>query len=172
MTILSIRFFIFVFFLLFFYYLLPQKYQWPLLLLASFLFYLLAGTPFTSLFLFFSIVSTYWGGIFIGTNNKHKNLSFALTVLSNLGILIVLKYTDFIFSSLGFSLASSKFSFILPLGLSFYTFQVIGYITDVYRGLIPPEKNIGKYALFCCFFPQIISGPIGRFGELAPSLFS
>ncbi len=172
MTILSIRFFIFVFFLLFFYYLLPQKYQWALLLLASFLFYLLAGTPFTSLFLFFSIVSTYWGGIFIGTNNKHKNLSFALTVLSNLGILIVLKYTDFIFSSLGFSLASSKFSFILPLGLSFYTFQVIGYITDVYRGLIPPEKNIGKYALFCCFFPQIISGPIGRFGELAPSLFS
>ncbi len=172
MTILSISFFIFVFFLLFFYYLLPQKYQWPLLLLASFLFYLSAGNPFTSVFLLFSIVSTYLGGILVEKKGRYKGLFFALTVFSNLGILIVLKYTDFILSSFGFSLSPSRFSFFLPLGLSFYTFQVIGYMTDVYRGLIPPERNIGKYALFCCFFPQITSGPIGRFGELAPSLFS
>jgi len=96
-----------------------------------------------------------------------------------LGILAMVKYTDFVISNLntilGWIGADRQFGFMrfaLPMGISFYTFQTVGYLVDVYREKAKPETNILKLALFVSFFPQVIQGPISRFGELTQTLFS
>lgn len=99
-------------------------------------------------------------------------------LLLNLGILAAVKYTNFfisnvngILSALGNRGQLSFFTLALPLGISFYTFQAIGYLIDVYRGTVPAEKNPFRFALFVSFFPQLIQGPISRFGDLSKTLF-
>ncbi len=99
-------------------------------------------------------------------------------LLLNFGILFVIKYLNFTIININWALGifgrQGGLSFVtlaLPLGISFYTFQTMGYIIDVYRGKYPPEKNIGKLALFVGFFPQLIQGPISRYDDLAKSLY-
>lgn len=111
---------------------------------------------------------------------KRKRLTvFVLCLLVNLGILAVVKYADFFVSNLNGVVdafgGTGNLTFIslaVPLGISFYTFQSIGYLTDVYRGTIKAERNIFKFALFVSFFPQLIQGPIGRYGALSETLYS
>lgn len=99
-------------------------------------------------------------------------------ILFNFGLLAVVKYTDFVLGNVNGLLG--LFSgpqvplphFLLPMGISFYIFQSMGYLLDVYRAKYPPEKSLGKTALFVSFFPQLIQGPISRFDALAPSLLS
>lgn len=100
-------------------------------------------------------------------------------ILINVGILAAVKYTNFFITNINSILSSfgqsGKLSFVslaLPLGISFYTFQAMGYLIDVYRGTIPAEKNIFKFALFISFFPQLVQGPISRFGDLSKTLYS
>lgn len=100
---------------------------------------------------------------------SQKKLWVALCFITNLSILFFFKYFDFainninnILSTLNMGIIQPEFEIILPVGISFYMFQALGYIIDVYRGDVPSEKNIFKYALFVSFFPQLISGPIGR----------
>ena len=102
-----------------------------------------------------------------------KKLTVALCLLVNLGILFVFKYFDFfleninaVLSVFNISVIESGFSLILPVGISFYTFQALSYTLDVYRGTIRAEKNLVKYALFVSFFPQLVAGPIERSGNL------
>jgi len=101
---------------------------------------------------------------------------FLLGLIPVLGILIVTKYTNFFianFNQVSSGFGGWKLSFvtlIVPMGISFYTFQAVGYLADVYRETIPAEKNFLRYALFISFFPQLIQGPISRYGDLAPSL--
>ncbi|HZX20768.1 MAG TPA: MBOAT family O-acyltransferase, partial [Clostridia bacterium] len=99
-------------------------------------------------------------------------------MILNFGILAVVKYTNFAISNINYIYRSfgseRQFSFwnlILPMGISFYTFQTMGYIIDVYRGKHPPERNIFKLALFVSFFPQLVQGPISRFDDLSQTLF-
>lgn len=99
-------------------------------------------------------------------------------ILINIAILATVKYTNFLIANvndvLGAFGKTEKISFvtiILPLGISFYTFQAIGYLIDVYRGTVHAEKNLFKYALFISFFPQLVQGPISRFGELGETLY-
>ena len=99
-------------------------------------------------------------------------------LLFNLGILAVLKYTNFMISNINGILhafgSDNELSFlnlVLPMGISFYTFQTMGYIIDVYRGTCKAEKNFFKLALFVSFFPQLVQGPISRFSDLAKSLY-
>lgn len=99
-------------------------------------------------------------------------------LLLNLGILAAVKYANFvisnlngIFSALGRGEPLSFFSLALPMGISFYTFQALGYLIDVYRGTVSAEKNPFKFALFVSFFPQLIQGPISRFGDLSKTLY-
>ncbi|MBF7097029.1 MBOAT family O-acyltransferase [Alkalibacter mobilis] len=99
-------------------------------------------------------------------------------LLLNFGILFFIKYINFTIANINWFIDRlndrETLSFIdiaLPLGISFYTFQTMGYIIDVYRGKYPPEKNFGKLALFVSFFPQLIQGPISRFDDLAKTLF-
>ena len=101
----------------------------------------------------------------------------ALSLLINLGILFFFKYFDFVFENLnalcshaGIILNRPAFDVLLPVGISFYTFQALGYTIDVYRGEIPAEKNFLRYALFVSFFPQLVAGPIERSKNLLRQL--
>ncbi len=111
--------------------------------------------------------------------DKKRKAVLIAAICINIGILSVFKYTDFAVSNVTSLLASfgletrhAGFNLLLPLGISFYTFQSTGYIIDVYRKQAKAEKNFFKTALFVSYFPQIIEGPIGRFGKLAPQLFA
>lgn len=186
------------------YYLVPKKCQWPLLLAASYIFYFLAGAGYL-IYILVTTLTVYFAARMIDKNagrqsdylKEHKTeLSkeekkaykekqrkvrlrwMILCLLLNLGILAVVKYTNFfIFNVNGIIKAfggTAQLSFItlaLPMGISFYTFQAVGYLIDVYRGTVPAEKNPFRFALFVSFFPQLIQGPISRFGDLAKTLF-
>lgn len=106
---------------------------------------------------------------------KHqKQIFIFICCLINIGILCVLKYTGFfvdIVNSMGATLTSPDW-IVLPLGISFYTFQAIGYVVDVYRGVCDAQKNPLRLALFVSYFPQMFQGPIGRYDKLAPQLYS
>ena len=109
---------------------------------------------------------------------KKKKRILIPTLLFNFGILAVLKYSGFVtenlnllFAKIGIETELPVFRFLLPLGISFYTFQSMGYLIDVYREKQEPERNFCKLALFISFFPQIVQGPISRFGTLAEQLF-
>jgi len=148
------------------------------------------------LFLVFSIVSVYFCGIIIGKMtktqktqaksnpenkkaikkafDKKKRLIILIACLLNFGILCLLKYSGFAVENINSLLHTTLTSpewIIMPLGISFYTFQCISYVVDVYRGTTKPEKNIFRFTLFVSYFPQIFQGPIGRHNELAPQLF-
>ena len=108
-----------------------------------------------------------------GPVRRRKNLWVALSFVSNLAILFFFKYFNFaadslvrILSAAGVHAAVPRFDVILPVGISFYTFQALGYTVDVYRREVRPEKNFFKYALFVSFFPQLVAGPIERSGNL------
>ena len=105
---------------------------------------------------------------------KYRKRIFVLALLCDLGILAALKYTNFLIGNVnaitGASLASVDW--VLPLGISFYTFQTVSYVIDVYWEKIPAERNPLKVALFTSFFPLLIQGPISRFGDLSETLFS
>lgn len=109
---------------------------------------------------------------------RNRKLIFLVALVLNLLLLGVIKYTNFALESLtrvwnalaGASAAPVKIDFLVPLGISYYTFQSIGYLIDIYQGKYAAESNYGKYALFVTWFPQIIQGPIGRYNHLGPQL--
>ncbi len=199
----SYSFILFLCVLILLYYLVPQKLQWKLLLVGSFVFYFFSGWT-NLVYILVTIMSTYWVGLKIDELNKKqdkylsenkgqitkdekklykekiksKQWKFLLACLIfNLGILAVIKYTNFAISNINsiftlFKMNELSFvNLILPMGISFYTFQTMGYIIDVYRGKYEPERNIGKLALFVSFFPQLIQGPISRFDDLSQTLY-
>lgn len=109
---------------------------------------------------------------------KKRRLVLALILVLNFGIMIFLKYYNFgaetinsLFAAVGIGKRFPWLRLLLPLGISFYTFQSCGYIIDQYRGKYEPDRNIFKFALFVSFFPQIIQGPIGRYSDLAHQLY-
>ena len=115
---------------------------------------------------------------FKNKTKRNKRLVMALCLVLNFGILAFLKYYNFfagslndVFGTFGMSFSVPTLTLFLPIGISFYTFQTMGYIVDVYREKFPAEKNIAKLALFVSFFPQIIQGPIGFYDKLAHQLY-
>ncbi len=111
--------------------------------------------------------------------NKRKKRIVVLMLLINFGILFVLKYLPVLAKPIGELISYMRpdfempvFQFLLPLGISFYTFQAMGYLIDLYRDKFKPEENLAKFALFLSFFPQIIQGPISRYDELAKQLYA
>ncbi|RII36649.1 MBOAT family protein [Clostridium chromiireducens] len=194
----SINFIIFFLIISFLYYLVPKKIQWIFLLVVSLIFYMYAGPKFI-IFIVITTITTYYCAIFIEKKSenqqilnsnvdetdkninivrRHKSFILIIALIINIGILFFLKYYNY-FINLGNSIfeiwdISTRFptlTLILPLGISFYTLQAIGYCIDVYRNKYEPEKNIFKYALFLLFFPQILQGPIGRYDSLAAQIY-
>lgn len=185
------------------YYLVPKRGQWPLLLAASCLFYAASGPQYL-LYILVTACTVYAAALCIETNalrqkayikahkeelsreerkayqngQKRVRLRWLIAcLLLNLGILAVVKYSNFIIGNLNGVIRAfgggEPISFLklaLPMGISFYTFQAIGYLVDVYRGAVPAEKNPFKFGLFISFFPQLVQGPISRFGELSKTL--
>lgn len=152
------------------YFILPKKLKRVFLLLASYFFYSCWNLKY-SLLMLFSTVATYGTAIamdMVGAKQK-KKLYLGLCFFVNLAILFVFKYysftVNFINKILGIAALSIDMPVIdvlLPVGISFYTFQALGYIVDVYRGEIKAERNFINYALFVSFFPQLVAGPIER----------
>ena len=151
------------------YFLLPFKIRWILLLVASCYFYM-AFVPIYILILGFTIVVDYFAGILIeSSQGKKRKLFLISSLIANIGILCVFKYYNFINDNLafilhGFGLANPipYLSILLPIGLSFHTFQAMSYTIEVYRGNQKTERHFGLYALYVMFYPQLVAGPIER----------
>lgn len=152
------------------YFIMPKKARKYWLLVSSYYFYMSWSSTYAILILA-STVITYLSGILLNkadTDSK-KKLIVAISFISNLSILVFFKYFDFLLGNLNAVLGffkvsdiSNPFSFVLPVGISFYTFQALSYTVDCYRGDIEVEKNFVNYALFVSFFPQLVAGPIER----------
>jgi len=145
-----------------------------LLLAASYYFYM-TWNPWFGILLFGTTVIDWWSGLQIekATSQKRKKALLLVSVLSNLGCLAGFKYSAFLYNTFEWSTAQFSGStphymaaLMIPVGLSFYVFHSLSYTIDVYRGKIPAEKHLGIFALFVSFFPQLVAGPIARFGEL------
>lgn len=152
------------------YFLIPQKIKYIWLLVASYYFYM-SWNPRYAILIALSTFITYLSGILIekAQGIGMKKLWVALSFISNLSILFYFKYFDFFLENLnrvvsrfGVQTINNPFDVLLPVGISFYTFQALSYSMDVYRSEIKAEKNILKYALFVSFFPQLVAGPIER----------
>ena len=153
------------------YFIIPKKIRYIWLLAASYYFYM-CWNPKYALLLLFSTGVTYLGSLLLekfGDRTGLKKATVAVGLFVNFGILFLFKYLDFAVDSLqkilakvGVTLAEPGFSLLLPVGISFYIFQAVGYLVDVYRGKLKPEKNFLRYALFVSFFPQLVAGPIER----------
>lgn len=164
------------------YYLIPKRFQWIWLLIFSYIYYASSGIKIL-FFLLYTTITTYGTGRLLDRVN-HKELPrneaksrkrriLIGCLLLNFGMLAVLKYTNFAIENVNaiFHAGISFQKLILPLGISFYTFQSMGYIIDVYWGKYEAEKNPFRFALFVSFFPQLLQGPIGRFDRLARQLY-
>ena len=165
----SIQYMIFLPIVFFIYYILPHKFRNIFLLIASLYFYG-SWMPKYLILICGTIFITYLTSILIDKYEKHKKFFLFLGIIINILILIVFKYKNFFIDNinslfailnLDFSI-SNKFNFMLPVGISFYTFQSIGYCIDVYRKDVKCEKNFINYAVFVTFFPQLVAGPIER----------
>ncbi|MCD7813039.1 MAG: MBOAT family protein [Lachnospiraceae bacterium] len=160
------------------YYLAPARIRWMVLLLFSYLYYIMGGIWLTG-YLFFSTIVTFVAARLIGylyeKGEEPKKAKWILVpaLLLNLGMLCVLKYTGFLLDNVNalFHTSLRGMDLVLPLGLSFYTFQSSGYLLDVYWKRVEAEKNPLKYALFVSYFPQLMQGPIGRYSLLAHQLY-
>lgn len=154
------------------YFVIPKKARHLWLLVASYYFYMGWNAKY-ALLIAASTIITYLGGLFIARRKEKKKCCLIGVICINLLILFFFKYYDFaldninrILSFAGAGTIRRKFDVLLPVGISFYTFQALGYIIDVYRGTIQAEKNFFRYALFVSFFPQLVAGPIERSGNL------
>lgn len=203
MLLVSYEFMAFLAILLLLYYLIPGRFQWILLLLASYLFYAWGGA-FYLLYPWITTVTTWFLAGRIGRlteesrayikehkpgreekkeynkkiKRKQKRLMVSGLVL-NFGILAALKYFNFLLENingiLGIAGVEGEFvyvSWLLPLGISYYTFQSMGYLIDVYYRKYEPERSLAKFALFVSFFPQLVAGPISRFDQMKGELYT
>jgi len=161
------------------YYILPHKLRWGMLLAASVVFYMAWMPPMVLLILGEAFLGWLAALLIARTDNPRlKKIVLVCVLIALFGILFFFKYLAFLSGSLaalfglvGWNYPVSDFSVILPMGISFHTFQNAGYTIDVYRGEGKPERNVLKYALFVMFFPQLVAGPIERAERLLPSLF-
>lgn len=203
MTFTSLLFLIFVVGVVFIYYIVPKKWQWAILLLASYGFYLSSGTD-NVLFILFTTMLTYGAGLFMQklrddnqakiaargddiTKEEKREMKKAVskrirvvqvvTVLLSLAVLAYVKYLNFfigcfndLFTLFKWDASVPYVNIIAPLGISYFTFNTIGYIVDIGRGKYKAERHIGKFALFVSFFPSIVQGPLLRFSDVGMQL--
>ncbi len=187
MELISLKYSIFVLILLALYYCFPKKCRWGVLLLGSISYYIIICKWYV-IFILLTILTTYFSAVAIDAmlkkqdavvkehkaewdrqtrkeyreKGRKKRVAVMIAALVfNFGMLAFLKYIPY----------ASKLGLLLPLGISFYTFQSMGYVMDVYREKVEPQKNVFKLALFVSFFPQIIQGPIAIYDNLAGQLY-
>ncbi|MBR2524623.1 MAG: MBOAT family protein [Clostridiales bacterium] len=162
------------------YWLVKKEYRWLVILIASYYFYMCSGPVYGLLILGITSV-TYVSARLINRSSgvKKRRLILSLTVAVCICILVYFKYMGFfgdivnsVFSLTGIGHDLITLKIVLPVGISFYTFQTMSYVIDVYRGSVDAEKHFGKYAAFVSFFPQLVAGPIERSSNLLPQIKS
>ncbi len=202
MSLVSESFLLFVILLIVCYFIVPKRIQWICLLLFSLVFYIISGGK-VILYLLITSASAYLCTLLIGNiqtktktyikanketlskeerslyKKKRNSVSkkvMIVTLLINIGLLCLFKYSDFVLEQLNGLFPQkglpSTLGLLAPLGISFYTFQTIGYVVDVYWEKVTPQKNFAKLLLYVSFFPQITQGPISEYNQLASQLFS
>ncbi|MCB9090634.1 MAG: MBOAT family protein [Calditrichae bacterium] len=158
------------------YFLLPPRFRWAFLLGASYYFYMCWKAEYLVLIVISTLID-YVAGLRMGktTVRSRRKKYLLLSLVANLGILFTFKYANFFSESLRVALNQFNifydmpmFDLLLPVGISFYTFQSMSYTIDVYRGEQQPERHLGKFALYVAFFPQLVAGPIERSLRLLP----
>jgi len=160
------------------YYLIPHKYRWILLLSASYFFYMSWRVEYVGLIILSTLVDYISGIRMAKLPDRRSRLPWLiLSLVTNLGLLFTFKYFNFatenlnlLFHRVGLSAQIPMSHLLLPVGISFYTFQTLSYSIDVYFGKQEAEKHPGYFALYVSFFPQLVAGPIERYSRLAPQL--
>ncbi len=179
MSLISNAFILFVLAAVVCYYLAPSRVKWVVLLVFSCMYYLAGGVRYL-FFILYSIIVVYLFGLGIdrlqrkNASAKTQKRVITLGVVLSLLMLFIVKYTGFFVDILNTvcGLHIPGISILFPLGISFYTFQSVGYLLDVYWKKAEAEKNIFRFALFISFFPQLMQGPIGNYNRLAPQLMT
>ena len=155
-----------------------RKFQHTLLLSASYFFFFFSSNYLLALLIFSTLLDFYAGrAIWNNKNIRTKKIILALSLAGNVGLLGFFKYADFgiaqlnsLGNLLGFGPEIPLLNIVLPIGISFYTFQSMSYTIDIYRGKLEPSKSLGEFALFVAFFPQLVAGPILRAKDFLPQL--
>lgn len=163
--------FIFLPILLITYYLCPIKYRNYILLLFSIIFYFI-GEPKNIIFLFLSSIINYYSAKLITKYPKYKKIILIINLIYNIFMLFYFKYIDFIIKNINmlFNTNFNLFYAILPIGISFYTFQGISYVIDIYNNKINNAKNIFDFMTYLFLFPQLIAGPIVRYKDISDDM--
>lgn len=172
----SLQFVLFFITILVLYFALPYRYRWILLLLASYYFYMCWNAKYIILIIISTLID-YFASLRMAalSERRQRRKYLLLSIFSNLGLLFTFKYFNFfsrsfydLFQAIGLHVPTPVLNVLLPVGISFYTFQTLSYTIDVYRGKIPAEKHLGIFALYVSFFPQLVAGPIERASNLLP----
>lgn len=170
MTYVSLGFYLFLALILLVYFIMPLRFRWVVLLAGSAAFYiLLSGDGFPVLLL--TLLLSYGAGLLLAflKERSPKPVLLQRIVLAVSVFLVMAPW--FVIKNGGFLLGNTNWGLIVPLGISFYTLQIVSYLADVHSGRISVQKNPAKYALFVLFFPQIVQGPIPRYAQLADQLY-
>lgn len=162
------------------YFLLPPKRRWILLLVASYYFYMSWNPRFIALILGSTLIDYFASHRMVAKDEPEKRRPYLyLSIAANLGLLFFFKYFNFfndsaadIATALELTYPIPLIDIVLPVGISFYTFQTMSYSIDVYQGRIKPESHLGVFALYVAYFPQLVAGPIERASRLLPQLHS
>jgi D-alanyl-lipoteichoic acid acyltransferase DltB (MBOAT superfamily) len=160
------------------FYALPHRFRWAWLLIASLAFYMAWRPPYVLVLIALILIDYVAARAMAGcADARARRRYLLLSLAANLGLLFAFKYYGFFMTSLGTLLAAvevdwrpTPLDLVLPVGLSFHTFQAMSYTRDVYRGRIPAERSLGLFALFVSYFPQLVAGPIERASSLIPQL--
>lgn len=182
MSIVTIEFLAFLFISLIIFYMFPKKYRWVVLLGASIIFFVKACSWVLGIYLISGIIITYVGARIIDERCKKQKTRKVVLIITLIGIvsqLFMLKYVNIfpltgnVFTNIfDMNLQFGTFNFVAPLGISYYTLSLISYVVDVYWTTCKPEKNILKHALFACYYPSMISGPIIRYPQMKEQFFN
>ena len=153
------------------YFIMPKKYRNIVLLIFSIIFYAY-GEPKYVFLMLLEILVAYFGAIIIDKNSKYKDITLIVVLIIHIGLLGIFKYTDFLILNINkiFNSHISLLNIVMPIGISFYTFQIISYLVDVYRKEVKPQENILKLATYVTLFPQLIAGPIVRYKDINKEL--
>ena len=173
----SLEYFIFFPLVVLGFFLLPGRLRWLFLLAASYFFYMSWKPSYAILILITTISTFYLAKGMAGAEPRGRGWRLWLGLFLNFGILVVYKYANFagqnlnaLFGWLSLPIQVPAYDIVLPVGISFYTFQAIGYLLDVFHQREKAEPSLSRYALYVSFFPQLVAGPIERAGRLIPQL--